>query len=233
MREFKAKWGVPQRFGAIDGTHIPLTVPSENHTDYYNHKGWYSMLIQGLVDANYCFLDICVGWPGSVHDARVFVHYKRITENHLIPDKTEQISSVDVPFYMIGDSAYLMLSWLMKPFSFNSDLTTQQHTYNYRISRARIVAENTFGRLKARWRRLMKRNDMYVLNVPVVAAAVCVLHSICEIHLDHFNDAWLVDNDGLAQPATTAFRDVSASTLRFFILSRHCSSVLVAITRLH
>ena len=134
---------------------------------------------------------------------------------------------------MIGDSAYLMLSWLMKPFSFNIDLTTQQRTYNYRISRARIVAENTFGRLKARWRRLMKRNNMYVLYVPVVATAVCVLHSICEIHLDHFNDAWLVDNDVLAQPATTAFRDVSASTLSFFILSRHCSSVLVAITHLH
>ena len=64
VSEFKAKWGVPQCFGAIDGTHIPVSVPSENHMDYYNRKGWYSMLIQGLVDANYCFLDICVGWPG-------------------------------------------------------------------------------------------------------------------------------------------------------------------------
>ena len=52
------------------------------------------MLIQGLVDANYCFLDICVGWPGSVHDARVFVHsslYKKITENQLIPDKLSKL----------------------------------------------------------------------------------------------------------------------------------------------
>ena len=77
---------------------------------------------------------------------------------------------------MIGDSAYPIHSWLMKPFSFSSDLTTQQCTYNYRISRARIVAENAFGRPKACWRRLMKRNDMYIHNVPVVAAAVCVLH---------------------------------------------------------
>ena len=40
---------------------------------------------------------MCIGWPDSVHDARVFVHsnlYKKITDNQLIPDKT---GSVDVP----------------------------------------------------------------------------------------------------------------------------------------
>ena len=87
VREFKGKWGVPQCFGAIDGTHIPVSVPSNNHTDYYNRKGWYSMIIQGLVDVSYCFLDICIGWSGSVHDARVFVHsslYMKITDNQLI-----------------------------------------------------------------------------------------------------------------------------------------------------
>jgi len=51
--QFKVTWGVPQCFGAMDGTHTPVSVPSENHTDYYNRKDWYSVLIQGLVDANY------------------------------------------------------------------------------------------------------------------------------------------------------------------------------------
>ena len=58
--EFKRKWAVPQCFGAIDGSHVPISAPSNLHTDYYNRKGWYSMLIQGLVDANYRFLDVCV-----------------------------------------------------------------------------------------------------------------------------------------------------------------------------
>ena len=52
--EFKGKWGVPQCFGAIDGSHVPISPPSNLHTDYYNRKGWYSMLIQGLVDASGC-----------------------------------------------------------------------------------------------------------------------------------------------------------------------------------
>ena len=61
----------------------------------------------------------------------------------------------------------------------------------------------------------MKRNDMLIHNVPAVAAAAaCVLYNICEIHHDQFNDAWLVDDDGLAQPDTTLFRDVNASNNR-------------------
>ena len=50
--------------------------------------------------------------------------------------------------------------------------------YNYRVSRARIVVENAYGRLKARWRRLMKRNDMHVDHIPQVIAAACILHNV-------------------------------------------------------
>ena len=131
--EFKMKWGVPHCFGAVDGSHAPISAPSHLHTDYYNQKGWYSMLIQGLVDANYRFMDVCVGWPGSVHDARVFAHsslYKEIEHNKILPNKTISISGTNIPLYMIGDSAYPLKSWLMKPFPHNTKLTTRQRNYN-------------------------------------------------------------------------------------------------------
>ena len=98
--------------------------------------------------------------------------------------------------------------------SYSSELTADRQTYNYRMCRARIVVENVFGRLKACWRRLMKRNDMFIHNVPAVAAAACVLHNICEIHHDQLNDAWLVDDNGLAQPDTSVFREVNAANSR-------------------
>ena len=116
----------------------------DNHTDYYNHKGWYSMILQGVVDANHCFTDIYVGWPSSVHDARVFSHspiYKQITEQELLPgNRTILMNSIEVHLYLIGDSAYPIQTWLMKPFPHNTqNLTNEKKTYNYRLSRARIV----------------------------------------------------------------------------------------------
>ena len=47
------------------------------------------MILQRVVDANYCFLDVCIGWPGSVHDARVFAQsplYSGVTEKELLPN---------------------------------------------------------------------------------------------------------------------------------------------------
>ena len=61
MYNFEDKWGVPQCVGAIDGSYILVSPPTLCHTDYYNHKGWYSVLIQAVVDYKYCFLDIYTG----------------------------------------------------------------------------------------------------------------------------------------------------------------------------
>ena len=73
-----------------------------------------------------------------------------------------------IPVNIIGDSAYPIHVWLMKPFSDNSQLSPQQKYFNYRLSQARIVIENAFGWLKGRWRRLMKRNEMMIENIPTV-----------------------------------------------------------------
>ena len=50
VQGFEKTWGFPQCARAIDGLHIPIAAPTDNHTDYYNRKGWYSVVIQGVVD---------------------------------------------------------------------------------------------------------------------------------------------------------------------------------------
>lgn len=76
----------------------------------------------------------------------------------------------------------------MKPFDYNITQLQDIKQYNYRVSRARIVTENAFGQLKARWRRLSKQNDMSVERVPTIVTACCILHNMCEVHSDSFSN---------------------------------------------
>lgn len=60
---FESDWGFPQVAGAINGSHIPIVRPNESASDYYNRKGYYSIVVQGLVDHLGLFMNICIGWP--------------------------------------------------------------------------------------------------------------------------------------------------------------------------
>ena len=81
----------------------------------------------------------------------------------------------------------------MKPFPHNSNLSQEQRRYNYHISRVGIVVENCFGRLKARWRRLLKKLDVDVDHIPKIITACCVLHNLCEVHGETFVSNWMED----------------------------------------
>ena len=106
-----------------------------NHTDYYNRKGWYSIVVQAVVDHNHLFRKICVG---SVHDARVFANsslYQKVIARELLQGNALQVDDHQIPLLLVGDSAYPLLSWLIKPFAHSPTLTTEQKHFNYRLSR--------------------------------------------------------------------------------------------------
>ena len=210
---FKNDLGFPQCAGAVDGTHIPILSPQECPADYYNRKGWHSILMQGVVDHQGRFVDVYIGWPGRVHDARVFANsslYQRGQSKTLLPDWKETIGGRNVPLVLLGDPAYPLLQWLMKAFPDNGHLSQQEKHFNYCLSRARVVVKHSYGRLKGRWRCLLRRLDVATRDVPKLVAACCVLHNVCEIHGDKFNDQWMEGVQGQESVHTSAG---SSSTL--------------------
>ena len=85
---FGLRWGFPQTVGGIDGTHLPFIKPVHSAADYYNKKGYYSVLMQGLVNFRGRFINVNIGWPGMVHNAWVLVKsslYKDANDGKLSP----------------------------------------------------------------------------------------------------------------------------------------------------
>ena len=76
IRQMENKYGFPQAFGCVDGTHIPITQPSENSHYYFSYKMKYTLNVQAVCNWRGLFLNVDACWPGSVHDGRVFANSK-------------------------------------------------------------------------------------------------------------------------------------------------------------
>src|SRR5436305_10836069 len=70
-------------------------------------------LISALVDYKKRFLDVEIGWPGSVSDARVFeksylgnIHDETFAALGTTPLATGVDMEEDIPVFILGDSAY-------------------------------------------------------------------------------------------------------------------------------
>ena len=162
--------------------------------------------MQAVADHRCLFLDICIGWPGRAHDARVLQNssiYSKGCSGTLFPDWKTTISGVDIPLLLLGDPAYPLLPWLVKPFPQHSYMTSEQKAFNYRLSRARVVVEMAFGRLKGRWRCLLKQNESNVANMPNIIASCVVLHNICELCGEDFQAEWNAEDPFAHAPHRT------------------------------
>jgi hypothetical protein len=86
----------------------------------------------------------------------------------------------DMPVVLIGDGAYPLFDFIMKPYCDNGHLTDSQKLFNYKLSRARMTVENTFAKLKGAWRILQKRVDVHISRVNNIINSCCILHNYCE-----------------------------------------------------
>ena len=79
----------------------------------------------------------------------------------------------------IGEPAYPLYEWLMKPYPL-TDISARQRKFNRNLSRARVVVEQAFGKLKGRWRSVYKLMEGQVKKNVCVIEICCILHNICQ-----------------------------------------------------
>jgi len=79
----------------------------------------------------------------------------------------------------------------MKGYTKVARLTPQEESFNVYSNNNRVDVEQTFGRLKSRWRCLLKRIDLHYTCVPKVVMACCVLHNILELKKEPILSHWI------------------------------------------
>lgn len=131
----------PGVIGMIDGTHIQIKKPSVRGIDYYNRKDYYSIVLQAVVREDMRFTHVYAGWPGKVHDARIFKNSELYANGLRMCGEG----------HILGDSAYPNLPFVLTPFRDNGHLTRDQKKYNQVHSSIRVTVERAFGLLKGRF----------------------------------------------------------------------------------
>ncbi|XP_018574653.1 protein ALP1-like [Anoplophora glabripennis] len=171
IKNFKEKSGIDGIIGAVDGCHIQIKKPQTRHAYvYYNRNGYYSILLQAVCDCDKRFIDVFCGEAGSMHDSRLLKKSSLYERGN-----TERLEDN----FLLGDSAYPSLNWLVPPFKDNGNLTLNEKTFNNRHSSTRVVIEHAFGLLKGRFRRLKFFENSDILLIVKCVVAATVLHNLC------------------------------------------------------
>lgn len=143
-----------------------------------------------IINYRYRFTYLNVGSPGKNNDSYIFEKSalkREHSEDRIFYNMGKQIGNAMIPVLLIGDSAFRLSPYLMKPYP-QADLSPIQQNFNYVLSRSRRVVENAFGQLKNRFRRIGKGLEVEMKHVPTVVRAACILHNILNEKNDIINN---------------------------------------------
>ena len=117
---------------------------------------WTSIAV---VDAEFWFIWASVGVPVNTHDSTLLQStdlWKRIVRGEMILNIVQQVEDVEIPPLILGDGAFPLWTFMLKPYR-DALLPHDKRYFNYRNSRARLVTEGAFGRLKIRFRVFFRK----------------------------------------------------------------------------
>lgn len=135
-----------------------------------------------IASARYKFLMVDIGGEGRHSDGGIFknsIMSYRFQHNQMyIPVATPIIEGGKaMPYMLVADEAFQLNSFTLRPYP-GKTLTNEQRVFNYRLSRARKVVENTFGIMVARC-IFTKPINTFLITAKSIVKAYVLLHNYC------------------------------------------------------
>ena len=174
-QRFFIKFGLPGIIGCIDGTHVSIVTPIENEHLYINRKRYHSLNVQIICDEELKITNVNARFPGSTHDSFVWQNSNIFTFLRDLPREHRG------RYYLLGDSGYPLRAWMMTPILPEPPAGSPEANYNARIRTIRSSVEMCHGKLKNRFRCLLKDRTLHYSPVTAgqIVNSCAVLHNIC------------------------------------------------------
>ncbi|KAJ4745743.1 nuclease [Rhynchospora pubera] len=129
-----------------------------------------SLIAQALIDSNGRFIDLSVGWHGSMKPFQI------LTRSNLY--HTQLVSP---PRYVLGGSCCPLLPWLITPYQIRPESPSTHVVFNQVHACAMEMVNKAFGLVKDRWRLLSEKwKEGQAEALPYVVVAGCLLHNFLE-----------------------------------------------------
>lgn len=184
--EFYRIRGFPRVIGAIDGTHIPIRSPGGANAETFRcRKGFFSINVQAVCDANLKIRHIIARWPGSVHDSTIF---------NDCPLPAELEMGMYGEGYLLGDSGYACKRHLLTPLL--NPRNPAEEAYNTAHKATRNTIERSFGVWKRRFPCLSLGLRLKMETNLMVIVSCAVLHNLAL----SMNDEWPEDDADYDDP---------------------------------
>lgn len=135
-----------------------------------------------ICDHQYLFTCIDVGAYGRRSDGGVFQEspigrqFKK-RQMGLPPPKKLVVDGNPLPYVLVGDEAFQLTDFMLRPYPRRSGLTDEKRIFNYRLSRARRMIEDTFGIMVSKWQILKRPIDATVKHSISIMKAIICLHN--------------------------------------------------------
>lgn len=181
-KRYNTKWNFPNCVGSVDGKHVRIKKPLDLRSTITSN--FVSIVLIAIVDADYQFIAIDVGAFGREGDSSVFKksNFGQAIERgsfNIPPPATIPGTNIQLPHVLLGDQAFPLSTYLMKPFSQAVAAADERKAnYNYRLSRARRTVENAFGIMSQYWRIFFTPIAVLPKTVDHVIIASCLLHNL-------------------------------------------------------